>query len=181
MLAFPASEAKPCGQGTVRSSFPSTGTRPGPDPPPTCQLSSISVHSQSQGTRHSLRVVASSPTSLVVYYTINPVSTWPLTSDSAMRPESLAVLRTAARDSYWRRGQKQGRGQDSVHPLLPRGPSFHQRTRDHCLSLLALAQQHCTCLCLHPPVTVRTLGAAPSRLMLGIQQDFLHVTIINRN
>lgn len=35
--------------------------------------------------------------------------------------------------------------------------------------------------CLHPPVTVRALGAAPSGLVLGIQQDFFHVTVVNGN
>lgn len=109
-------------------------------------------------TQDSLRAVVSSPTSFVVCYTIL-VSTWPLISDSAMLPESLAVLRTVAPDKApGGEGAEAGEGTGQCLPLAASWSLLPPEDKGRCLrewapqsSLLApstTALWH-ACVCTH--------------------------------
>lgn len=93
--------------------------------------------------------------------------------------------------AYWRleHGSPQTKSQDAASPKRAAGATPERGLRGtaapcprgDCHPLKTISTVTHTLAGVHLPVTVRTLGATPSRLMLCVQQYFFHVTIINRN
>lgn len=156
-------EAPRAGDRPVGSTCPSPSTRPGPDPSPASAAEFKSINCWSWGGGDSQG-------------TVGFVSDWLcslLHSPGEHLTFDLGLGHAAL--SHW---LCQGQQLVIVKLLQALGLGAQGSVGPSCFTAPTVAWRHA---CPHPPVAVGALGTAPSRLMLSVQQDLLHVSIVERD